>query len=64
MIITMLIGLLTVTFIAYFLHLFFLLNRAERKLQDALSDIEASMLQRYGPPKTAKPADESVNKRA
>jgi|GEM_PF-6174310 len=64
MVLTMLIGLLAVTFLAYFLHLFFQLNRSERKLQEALTDVEASMLQRYGPPKIAKKPEDSFNKKA
>ena len=51
MLLTLLIGLLACAFLAFFLHLFFQLNRSERRLQSMLMNVEASMLQRYGRPK-------------
>jgi len=51
MILAILLGLFAFAFTAYFLHLFFQLNQSERKLQDTLTEVEASMLQRYGRPK-------------
>lgn len=54
MILSLLLGLFAFAFSAYFLHLFFQLNKAERTLQSALTEVEASMLQRYGRPKSPK----------
>jgi hypothetical protein len=51
MIIALLLGLLALAFVAYFLHLFFQINKSESKLEAALADVEASMLQQYGRPK-------------
>ena len=58
MLISLLLGLLAIILTAYFLHLFFQLNRSEKLLQDAIRDVEASMLQRYGRPLAFKPRDD------
>jgi len=52
MLLAVVLSLVTFAFCAYFLHLFFQLNRSERKLQSTLNEIEASMLNRYGRPRT------------
>ena len=58
MVISLVLGCLAIALLAYFLHLFFQLNRSETKLQEALRDIEASMLLRYGRPQAFKPAED------
>jgi len=58
MLLALLIGLLAFAFMAFFVHLFFQLNRSERRLQTMLMNVEASMLQRYGRPKAPKTAEE------
>lgn len=61
MLFALLIGLLMLAFLAYYLHLFFQLNRSERRLHDALTDVEASMLQQYGRPKPTKSVESSAD---
>ena len=48
MLIALVLGFLALALSAYFLHLFFHLNRSERKLQALVRDVEATMLMRYG----------------
>lgn len=54
MILALVLGLVAIAFTAYFMHLFFQLNRAERRLQETFHEVEAIMLQRYGRPRAPK----------
>lgn len=55
MLLALVLGFIALAFSAYFLHLFFQLNKAERRLQDTFNDVEAVMLQRYGRQRTKTP---------
>jgi len=48
MLLALVLGFIALAFSAYFLHLFFQLNKAERRLQETFNDVEAVMIQRYG----------------
>jgi len=48
MLLALVLGFIALAFSAYFLHLFFQINKAERRLQETFNDVEAVMIQRYG----------------
>jgi len=65
MLLAIVLSLVALAFCVYFLHLFFQLNRSERKLQTTLRDVEASMLNRYGKPRPSESGmDEETESKA
>lgn len=63
MLLALVLALILLAFSAYFLHLFFQLNKAEQRLQQTFNGVEAVMVQRYGRKRPAPPPGEEASKK-